>query len=154
MNSDFSRRMTILAFGLLCCGFAAHFCSASDVQMRTWKDASGKYKIDARFVDVESSNVRLQKSDEINILVPFELLSSTDQNYIRSRLRQRQAERRRKPLPIADLRERRIDSPHPDAKTLSGINWYPAESVSNVAGGKQEKPVMWFRVLGSLDGFM
>jgi hypothetical protein len=149
-----SRMKMLVTLGILCAAFSVQICSADDVPTRTWTDATGKYKIEASFVDVESGSAQLRKGDGTNIVVPFKLLSSSDQNYVRSRLRQRHAENRRKPLPVTDLRQGDVDAATADATTLYGINWYPAESVSKVASGKNAKPVMWFRVLGSLDGFM
>jgi hypothetical protein len=149
-----SRMKMLVTLGILCGAFSVQICSADDVPTRTWTDASGKYKTEASFVDVESGSARLRKGDGTKIVVPFKLLSSSDQNYVRNRLRQRNAERRRKPLPVTDLRTGDVDAATADVTTLYGINWYPAERVSTVAGGENAKPVMWFRVLGSLDGFM
>lgn len=142
----------VLALGLLLSSFVSQFCYANDV--RRWTDASGDYNIEASFVDVESGSVQLLKGDGTNIAVPFKLLSSSDQKYVRSRLRQRHTQHRKKSLPVTDLRTGDVDATTADATPLYGINWYPAERVSTVAGGKNIKPVMWFRVLGSLDGFM
>lgn len=151
----FPRRIAMLIGIMLACGlFVGQSCSANDPPIRTWNDATGNYSVEASFVAVESGDVRMLKNDGTNILVPFKLLSSSDQNYVRSRLRARQAELRRKPLPVADLATRKGETSHPEAESLYGLNWYPTKSVSSVAQGKDPKPVMWFRVLGALDGFM
>lgn len=157
MNSvAFGKVKVFVMLGLLFGAFAVQICSAADPPIRTWTDCSGKYTTEASFVEIESGSVRLLKGDGTSIAAPFKLLSSSDQNYVRSRLRHRQAELRKKPLPVPDLRARNVGAADvdADATTLYGINWYPTESVSKVASGKYAKPVMWLRVLGSLDGFM
>lgn len=144
---------------LLCASFFGQCCWADNAQARKWTDASGKYSVEAGFVDFENGNVRLRKHDGVEITVPFKQLSSSDQKYIRSRLRLRQLEIHKKPSPTKISAAKippaaKTAREHGDAKTLYGIQWYPSNAVSSAAAGKSPKPVMWFRVLGSLDGFM
>ena len=42
------------------------------------------------------------------------------------------------------------------AETLCGVDWFEPDDVGVAAGAgqKAQKPVMWFRVLGDLKGFM
>lgn len=152
-KSGFVGRTTIL-FALIGIWTTDPVCSASDVQFRTWTDASGNHSVEADFVAFEGGNVRLLKSDGAPILVPYKVLSAPDQNYVRDRLRQSRILVSRKPTPVAKLRTNRLKSHPADANAQHGINWFPANSVSTIASGEDPKPVMWFRVLGALDGFM
>jgi hypothetical protein len=49
---------------------------------RQWTDASGQYRIEARFVSFIEGTVRLQKADGRYVRIRYELLSSTDQAYV------------------------------------------------------------------------
>lgn len=51
---------------------------------RTWKDAAGKYSIDAKLIDLQTDSVRLQKTNGDTISVPLSKLSSEDQAYVKS----------------------------------------------------------------------
>ena len=50
--------------------------------MRTWTDASGKFKVRASLAGVEDGTVRLRKSDGKTISVPLEKLSEADQQWV------------------------------------------------------------------------
>jgi len=52
--------------------------------MRTWTDASGQHKVEARFRGVSDGKVQLRKSDGKDLVLPLEKLSSADQEWIRS----------------------------------------------------------------------
>lgn len=128
--------------------------SANDTALRRWSDTSGKYKVDARFLAFENGDVRLVKSDGTILLVPLDRLSSSDRNYVRASLRMRHAKRRKKALAEPNPRTNRTGKAASPAETLYGINWHSPDGVHKVARGKPAKPVIWFRVLGALDGFM
>ena len=49
-------------------------------QARTWTNNSGKYKVDARFVDLENQAVRLKKQDGEIIVVPLQKRSDADRH--------------------------------------------------------------------------
>lgn len=55
-------------------------------QLRTWTDATGKFRTDARFIDLKDGKVRLQKADGGTISIPIERLSEQDQEYAKSRV--------------------------------------------------------------------
>lgn len=59
--------------------------SVSAQEARTWKDASGKFEINAKYVRVEGKLVILEKSDGTKIKVPLEKLSLVDQGYVEGR---------------------------------------------------------------------
>lgn len=51
-------------------------------QLRTWSDASGKFKVTARLVSVTDENVVLQREDGQEITVPLARLSAADRRFI------------------------------------------------------------------------
>jgi len=51
---------------------------------RTWTDKSGRFKIEARFIQEALGTVTLEKGDGKRIEVPFDKLSAEDERYIRS----------------------------------------------------------------------
>ena len=59
---------------------------------RTWRDATGKFEIEARLVDRTETAVRLKKSDGKVIEVPLEKLGKADREYLRKLDAVKQAE--------------------------------------------------------------
>ncbi len=56
---------------------------ARDVKsLRQWTDASGKYRIEARFVSYSEGTVRLQKADGRYYRVKYDRLCATDQDFV------------------------------------------------------------------------
>jgi len=51
--------------------------------LRMWTDASGKYRIEARFVSFTDGTVRLQKANGRYVRVQYDLLSTADRGYVR-----------------------------------------------------------------------
>lgn len=50
--------------------------------MRTWRDASGKFSIEAKLIDANNSEVKLEKGDGKQVTVPRAKLSAEDQEYL------------------------------------------------------------------------
>ena len=151
---------------------------AGNNELRTWIDSTGTHSVEASFAGCLNGNVKLRKVTGIEVSLPLEKLSLSDRNFIRNHLRaSRPAVRRSLPRvattvnvdpiaePSGDARRiaRAADAPQAlrangkvgenGATQLFGINWYA--SPSDATGpGQKEKPVMWFRVLGDLAGFM
>lgn len=50
--------------------------------MRTWTDPTGRYSVDARFLELVEGNVRLKRADGKPLQLPLERLSAPDQRYI------------------------------------------------------------------------
>lgn len=50
--------------------------------IRTWRDASGKFTIEAKLIDANNSEVKLEKADGQQITVPRAKLSVEDQEYL------------------------------------------------------------------------
>jgi outer membrane biosynthesis protein TonB len=53
-----------------------------EAAFRLWKDASGKYTVEARFRGIAFGNVRLQRNDGTTVSVPIERLSEEDQQWL------------------------------------------------------------------------
>ena len=52
---------------------------------RVWKDKSGKFKIEAQFVDSDGAKVKLQKKDGATVEVPIEKLCDEDREFLDKR---------------------------------------------------------------------
>lgn len=128
---------------------------------RTWKDASGRFRVEASFVAHEDGVVQLRKTDGTTISVPWEKLSSSDRRFVLARddnepaTTESSANRASTPSTVA-VGKTTAKREKFRSESLYGINWYKPQDIGNVAGvgQKSQKPVMFFRVLGDLDGFM
>jgi len=56
---------------------------------RTWTDSTGKYTVEAEFVDSEDGKVSLKKEDGTVVNLPIQKLSKADQEFIRGELAKR-----------------------------------------------------------------
>lgn len=54
--------------------------------MRTWRDRSGAFSMEAVFVGVENSTVKLKKTDGTSVAVPLDGLAKEDQEYVASQV--------------------------------------------------------------------
>ncbi|MEL7498615.1 MAG: SHD1 domain-containing protein [Planctomycetota bacterium] len=59
--------------------------TATPQDVRTWKDASGKFEVKATFVRVDGDNVVIKKEDGGELSVPLNKLSPIDQGYVEGR---------------------------------------------------------------------
>ncbi len=111
---------------------------------RDWSDNTGTFRVNAKLVDFDpdAGSVRLKLGTGKTVDLPMRRLSAADQNYVKSRA----------PL-SADAN--RI----PRVQNVSGIDWIQTrEGASRAALGREsvndDKPIMCFRALGDLNGFM
>ena len=58
--------------------------AAANPGMRTWIDATGKFKMEARFVAFQAGVVTLIKADGGELKMPLDRLSADDQAYVKS----------------------------------------------------------------------
>lgn len=126
--------------------------SPADEPLRKWTDKSGEYEVEAKLVSISSdgNTVSIELPDQQSIDVPIERLSSDDRRYLlrHTRLQSRRvaADRRRQQLP----QNRTVN--------LYGINWHQSFESALAAGQPskvgRDKPIICFRVLGDLAGFM
>ena len=63
-------------------------------EVRTWTDKSGKFKIDAEFIELKEGKVRLKDSDGDVISVPLGKLSKEDQQFLREQAKRRKNSQR------------------------------------------------------------
>jgi hypothetical protein len=133
---------------------------------RTWRSSTGRYAVAARLLDCREGKVQLRKADGKHIWVSMADLSDADQRYVRSQ-RQLLSQRPPNPFavgtaapepPVADsapkgIRRQDQSAERPRAEVMYGVQWYDMEDASQLASA-DDKPMMWFRVLGDLDGFM
>ncbi len=170
-KSPLNRRMNSVA-AISCCLLVATGHCFAEQEVRTWTDDTGRHDVEATFVDYVDGNVLLLKDDGSEIAVPLERLSSSDRGYVQYELRRKSINERRRPSSVhasapmvsRDEEVERISDGSPDAvrvvgdsQELFGVNWHtPVESAFQTAGAgqKEQRPVMWFRVLGDLSGFM
>ena len=141
-------RSIVMSLGLAA---LTHYSSA-DEPLRKWKDKSGEHQVEARLVSISSDGktVSIELSDQESVDVPIERLSSDDRQYLQ-RYKRQQSKRMTSTRRRQDLQPRRTVK-------LYGIDWHQslesgrAAAQSSRAG--RDKPIMCFRVLGDLAGFM
>lgn len=63
--------------------------SSVHAELRTWVDRSGKFEIQAEFLEVKQGKARLQKSDGTIVNIPLAKLSKQDQLYLRDLVKRR-----------------------------------------------------------------
>ncbi len=64
-------------------------------ELRRWSDATGKYSVEATFVELRDGNVRIRRKSGRVISVPIDRLSKADQRYVRDLLKRERAARAR-----------------------------------------------------------
>ena len=167
------------AAALACIFFAfVGLAFAGKSELRTWTDSTGTHSVEASFAGCLNGNVKLRKVTGIEVSLPLDKLSLSDRNFIRNHLRaSRPVVRRSLPRVAANVNVDPIAEPSGDARRVAraagapqalrangkagengatqliGINWH-ASSSDATGPGQKEKPVIWFRVLGDLAGFM
>jgi uncharacterized protein with FMN-binding domain len=75
-------RRIVVAHCLVGC-LAAGWLAAADSNLRTWKDASGSFSVQAEFVDLRDGMVQLKRADGRTASVPLNRLSAADQQYVK-----------------------------------------------------------------------
>jgi len=78
------RQLTICLVGLL-------ITISSVALARTWTDSTGKYRVEAEFVEFTDGNVKLKKTDGSIVSVPASKLSKADQQWVRDELKRRRS---------------------------------------------------------------
>jgi hypothetical protein len=170
----FTGRLGIFAFVLAMS--AATVVADDHDSLRSWHSRDGN-AVEASLEGFHSDQhvATLKQSDGSVIEVPFKSLSREDQRYIKTWLRQqRNTDSQAKTDPGQDDRNpvesqsksqvrnsSRSKSNRGSEKTmmLYGINWHESGAPAlakarGVASTSDDMPIMWFRVLGDLEGFM
>lgn len=119
-------------------------------RVRTWTDATGEYQVKASFIDYKDDTVSLRRADGTQVEVAFDRLSASDQKRVQYEARRKAAAQPRTPKVAAAANV--TASPE---RRLYGISWQASpERACEVAATAGDKPVVWFRVLGDLTGYM
>lgn len=144
-------------------------------RFRKWVDSTGKFEVEAKFVEVRDGKIVLERKDREVIRVDHQRLSKGDQLYVAEHLQKaltasreetavskrsaitgarttppEQAETVKAVQVFKDLTEITADS----EKELYGIRWIESHEEAEEIALETNKPIMWFRVLGDLEGFM
>jgi sulfatase modifying factor 1 len=80
------KRLAILLLAVLFVGSQLQAQDTDKPALRTWKDSTGQFSIQATFVRVNGDLVVLQGIDKKEISLPLAKLSAADQQYVKSRL--------------------------------------------------------------------
>lgn len=74
--------------------------AAEDALYRQWSDATGQFKVEAKFLDVKNSQAVLHRRDtQADIEIPLSRLSTDDQKWIRDELKRHSQASKPKPTP-------------------------------------------------------
>ncbi len=167
MNAEYLKTL-LLEFGLICLLlFSIAFeCSAQDLPvanapMRQWTSRDGKETVDASFgaYHRKTKIVSIVFEDGTSHAVALNKLSREDRKYVQKLVRDgvsQPTSHKKSGLDSATLKNRRKNA---GTTRLFGIQWTPDMEVAfqSAAGdesNKDDRPVMWMRVLGELDGLM
>ena len=80
------KKLAILLLVGLFVGSALQAQDVAKPELRTWKDSTGQFSIQATFVRVNGDQVVLQGIDKKKISLPLAKLSTADQQYVKARL--------------------------------------------------------------------
>ncbi|AMV37677.1 SHD1 domain-containing protein [Planctomyces sp. SH-PL62] len=119
-----------------------------EAELRTWKDVSGRFKIQARYVGVEGENVVLRKADGKEMQVLLDRLCSADRRYVEDLLKKLAEEDPFKPKPAADPFQPRAADARPGAMAArpgspSPNLGFPNPAVPNPGGEPAEIDPDW-----------
>lgn len=120
----------------------------SPSRLRTWKDRTGQFKVDAEYLGMNGSKIRLHKSNGVTVEVPLEKMSNEDRDYLRrvgeaggddiplgvtleingrasGREREREAAREREARELAQAKQASLASANqPRKKAGPGFDWF------------------------------
>lgn len=82
MHSNIFRSVFGVLLFACCCLLSTPTLGQSQQPLRTWKDSSGQFSIEAVFVRVVGKQVVLRRGDKKEITLPVAKLSRSDQQYI------------------------------------------------------------------------
>ena len=74
------RTLRCLVLGIC---FAAVLSTATAADFRTWSDASGKFTVKAKYVNVAAGKVTLEQEDGSSLEIELAKLSTSDQKYVK-----------------------------------------------------------------------
>lgn len=95
---------------------------ASSGFAREWKDATGKYQVEAEFVSLSDGQVTLARSDQRTIVVPLERLSAADREFVEQQAGQATASDAAAPIELIEVT---INPPQDDEEKLAKKDLMP-----------------------------
>ncbi len=98
---------------------------ADEPEMRTWKDASGRFKIQAKYAGMNGANVMLKKADGSQMQVDLEKLCSADRQYVEAQQKKLAEEDPFKPVPAEPAKKAATPAPRPSAMARPGARSTP-----------------------------
>jgi len=135
----FTLNPSTLAGVIILAGLSLAPGSELSPEVREWKSQDGQYAVMASLsgFDRFTQRVTLNKEDATVVEVPLSRLSAADRTYVVDHTRG-------------------TATPPEKEKTLYGIRWQPEmeDALAKAAGEAtpdDDRPVMWFRVLGELE---
>lgn len=140
-------------------------------QPRGWADSTGQHEMQGRLVarNLATKSVKLERADGSSLDVALDKLGNSDRNYVARQTAklQRSSQRKKTPNHASDGDASRLGQATPiekevtpaETRRLSGIDWHtdPALASQAATGGavtSDDRPIIWFRVLGELEGYM
>lgn len=176
------RPIIMAAIAVSCMAIHCEFASSQETEKiefseRNWTDSSGQHSVRGILFSCENGIVTLKKADGKFVEIDRKQLSASDQRYVANHLRRARAAERDAILKAKQgstaAKKSNVDSgaatdAHrdtekrtevikglPQPKKMFGVNWYKtAQEASQVANANDDKPIVWFRVLGDLAGHM
>lgn len=134
--------------------------------LRTWTDITGTHTTEAELVswDPETKQVVLQTADNGTIELNSADLHISDRRFLNRHAARMRREARNSESDgnifersrVSKAQTRNNDVP---LLELGGIPWHQSADQASIAasgreGAKDDKPIVWFRVLGDLSGYM
>jgi hypothetical protein len=102
---------------MLVCGLPAK----ADEEVRTWTDASGKYKIEARYIGTTGTKITLERPNGKRTEIEVKQLSAGDQKYVESLTANN---------PFKPAKEDNAEEPAEDAKPQTvSVDWSASEAI-------------------------
>ncbi len=155
----------IVAIGMLLAAPAATSAWQEQANLRTWNLPDTGKSLEAELVsyDAESGEVTLRGEDGGLIQMQATELHISDRRYLNRQMARKDRPQRRR-ASSSDPIDRALagggnNTADPSVQHLYGIDWHRTpQSAQAAATGSQrdadDKPIIWFRVLGDLSGFM
>lgn len=112
----------------------------SSNRLRTWKDRTGQFKVEAEFLGMNGNKIRLHKLNGVIIEVPLEKMSSEDSAYLKKvTSRQNSGD---DDLPLSQIvdREQRRDERHRRGQTAAASAGQQSSSSSNTRTTTSNRP--------------
>lgn len=167
MNVDHFKTL-LLEFGLIglllfsvACQCSGQDTSVANEPTRKWTSRDGDETVEARFefYDPKTKVVSIVLEDGHAHEVALNKLSRADRKYVQALVRDGTSQPTSSRKSGLDLEARENHGKNAGTTRLFGIQWTPDMEVAlqSAAGddsNRNDRPVMWMRVLGELDGLM